>query len=79
MNKLNHETGMITNICHNEELEFLVSIYEKYDTFGMRYPECKFGRLIHITNHSESIIKQNDDCYIPIYEGKMCIRDRPGR
>lgn len=71
LNKLNPETGMIPNICHNEELEFLVSIYEKYDTFGMRYPECKFGRLVHLTNHSESIIKQNDDGYIPIYEGKF--------
>ena len=70
MNKLNPETGMIPNICHNEELEFLVSIYEKYDTFGMRYPECKFGRLVHLTNHSESIIKQTDNGYIPLYAVK---------
>lgn len=71
LNKLNPETGMIPNICHNEDLEFLINIYEKYDTFGTHYPECKFGRLVHLTNHSESIIKQNDTGYIPIYEGKF--------
>lgn len=71
LNKLNPETGMIPNISHNGELEFLVGIYEKYDTFGMLYPECKFGRLVHLTNHSENIVKQNDKGYIPIYEGKF--------
>lgn len=71
LNRLNPETGMIPNISHNEELEFLVSIYEKHNTFGMCYPECKFGRLVHLTNHSESIIKQDSPGFLPIYEGKF--------
>lgn len=71
LNKLNPETGMIPNISHNGELEFLAGIYEKHDTFGMQYPDCKFGRLVHLTNHSESIMKQDDIGYIPIYEGKF--------
>lgn len=71
LNKLNPETGMLPNICRKEELEFLINIYGKHDTFETHYPECKFGRLVHLTNHSESIIKQNDTGYIPIYEGKF--------
>lgn len=71
LNRLNPETGMIPNISHTEELEFLVGIYENHDTFGVCYPECKFGRLVHLTNHSESIIKQDTFGFLPIYEGKF--------
>lgn len=71
LNKLNPETGMIPNISHNEELEFLADIYEKHDTFAMHYPDCKFGRLVHLTNHSGSIMKHSDNGFIPIYEGKF--------
>lgn len=71
LNKLNPETGMIPNIKHNRELEFLTGTYEKHDTFEMHYPDCKFGRLVHLTNHSESIMKQNGIGFIPIYEGKF--------
>ena len=71
LNKLNPKTGMIPNINYNVELEFLVSLYEKYNTFGTLYPECRFGRLVHLTNHSDSIITQNASGYVPVYEGKF--------
>lgn len=71
LNLLNPDTGMVPNIKSNEELEFLVNIYKKYKTFGEVYPLCKFGRLVHLTNHSASIKKQQEENYDQIYEGKF--------
>ena len=71
LNELNPDTGMIPNINSNEELEFLISIYKNYKVFGLIYPECRFGRLVHLTNHSKSILKTKKRGYLPIYEGKF--------
>ena len=71
LNELNPDTGMIPNIRSDEELEFLISIYENYRVFDQIYPECRFGRLVHLTNHSESIVKWEERGYLPIYEGKF--------
>lgn len=71
LNELNPDTGMIPNIRSNKELEFLVSIYKNHKTFGATYPECRFGRLVHLTNHSNSILKKEKKGYLPIYEGKF--------
>ncbi len=71
LNRLNPDTGMFPNIRNKEELLFLISIYEKQHVFGTVYPECRFGRLVHLTNHSDSIKKNEEDGYRPIYEGKF--------
>lgn len=71
LNKLNPDTGMIPNVSSEEELEFLISIYENHKVFGLIYPECRFGRLVHLTNHSGSILKREEKGYLPIYEGKF--------
>lgn len=71
LNKLNPDTGMLPNINSNEELEFLISIYKNNKVFSLIYPECKFGRLVHLTNHSSSIRKSEEKGYLPIYEGKF--------
>lgn len=71
LNKLNPETGMIPNVSSDEELEFLMSIYKSHKVFGLIYPECRFGRLVHLTNHSGSILKREEKGYLPIYEGKF--------
>ncbi len=71
LNAINPETGMIPNISNHKELEFLLSIYKNHKTFGERYPLCKFGRLVHLTNHSAYIKKNREDNYDPIYEGKF--------
>lgn len=68
---LNPETGMLPNISNNEELEFLCNIYERNLTFGKKYKDCHFGRLVHLTNHSQYISRQYRDGYLPIYEGKF--------
>lgn len=71
LKKLNPDTGMIPNIRSHEELEFLISIYKGYRVFGAIYPDCRFGRLVHLTNHSEYIRKKEEEGYLPIYEGKF--------
>ncbi len=71
LNKLNPDTGMIPNVSSGEELDFLISIYKNHNIFGSIYPECRFGRLVHLTNHSESILRNQQAGYSPIYEGKF--------
>lgn len=55
---LNPETGMLPNITSNEELDFLCSVYNNNPTFGNEYTGCRFGRLVHLTNHSQHILRE---------------------
>lgn len=71
LNKLNPETGMLPNIRNGRELEFLIALYDKNQVFGKIYENCRFGRLVHLTNHSDSIVKKQEEGYLPIYEGKF--------
>lgn len=71
LNTLNPDTGMIPNISSQEELHFLTSVYKDNQIFNLAYPNCKFGRLVHLTNHSSSIKKNLGEGYSPIYEGKF--------
>ena len=71
LNILNPETGMVPNIKCNEELQFLKNIYCGRQPFGKLYPKCRFGRLVHLTNHSQYIRKEENRDYDPIYEGKF--------
>lgn len=68
---LNPETGMLPNITSNEELDFLCSVYNNNPTFGNEYTGCRFGRLVHLTNHSQHILREKKTGYLPIYEGKF--------
>ena len=68
---INPETGMIPNIKSTADLQFLVKMSKRNRTFGEVFPNCRFGRLVHLTNHSKMIKKELDDGYIPIYEGKF--------
>ncbi|WP_122641647.1 N-6 DNA methylase [Luxibacter massiliensis] len=71
LRKLNPDTGMLPNISNGEELKFLISLYDNNQIFGATYPDCKFGRLVHLTNHSDYIVKHEEPGYLPIYEGKF--------
>lgn len=68
---LNPETGMIPNITSNDDLNFLCGVYFDNPVFGEEYASCHFGRLVHLTNHSQQIINAEKDGYLPIYEGKF--------
>lgn len=71
LGSLNPETSMLPNISNNEELNFLCDIYSHNPTFGEKYKDCRFGRLVHLTNHSQYILRQYQEGYLPIYEGKF--------
>lgn len=71
LRKLNPDTGMLPNIRNGEELKFLISVYNNNPIFGATYPDCKYGRLVHLTNHSNYIVKNEEPGYLPIYEGKF--------
>lgn len=68
---INPETGMIPNIKNVEDLKFLMNLAKEKKSFGRVYKNCQFGRLVHLTNHSKLIKKQQEKGYIPIYEGKF--------
>lgn len=68
---LNPETSMLPNISNNEELKFLCNIYSHNPAFGEKYKDCRFGRLVHLTNHSQHILRHCQEGYLPIYEGKF--------
>lgn len=68
---LNPETGMLPNIKSNDELNFLCSVYNNNPIFGDEYSGCHFGRIVHLTNHSQYISHDEKVGYLPIYEGKF--------
>lgn len=68
---LNPETAMIPNIKNPDDLRFLLRMAQKNNPFGEIYYGCRFGRLVHLTNHSNVIKKQRNEGYLPIYEGKF--------
>lgn len=68
---INPKTGMVPNITNHEELDFLCGIYETHPVFGEVYANCHFGRLVHLTNHSQHISRERKEGFLPIYEGKF--------
>ncbi|WP_446898809.1 Eco57I restriction-modification methylase domain-containing protein [Clostridium sp. LBM24168] len=68
---LNPETGMLPNITDKSDIEFLIKAYNKYPRFEEVFPDCKFGRIVHLTAHAEAILKEATDKNLPIYEGKF--------
>ncbi len=71
LTKINPFTSTIPNVRHNEEIAFLRDSHNRFKLFSDVYPECHFGRLIHLTAHAASIDKQTSMNNVPIYEGKF--------
>lgn len=71
LKKLNPDTGMLPNIRKKDDLKFLCDIYTNNPVFGIQYKDCRFGRLVHLTNHSQYVVRENKRGYLPIYEGKF--------
>lgn len=68
---INPFTNMIPNISKNGDFKFLLSAHERLPLFEDVYPNCHFGRLVHLTAHSENISRKSNKKNIPIYEGKF--------
>ena len=71
LDMLNPETGMLPNIDSSDDLSLLIEIYKNNKVFRTEYPNVKFGRLVHLTNHHQDINKESIDDNIPVYEGKF--------
>lgn len=68
---LSPNTGMLPNISSHNELRLMLKIGRENNIFDKRFPEVKFGRIVHFTNHSDWITREAKPNYIPIYEGKF--------
>lgn len=69
--RINPFTGTIPNVRNNEEVYFLKEAHSRFKLFSEVYPDCHFGRLIHLTAHAQWIDKCASANNIPIYEGKF--------
>ena len=68
---LNPTTGMIPNIGSSKDLSILISIYKRCHTVSKEFPNLKYGRLVHFTNHSDDIEREKAVDNLPVYEGKF--------
>ena len=68
---VNPFTGMLPSITSTDDMQILVEIHKKLPLFDDVYPNCHFGRLIHLTAHAEYIDMEANENNIPIYEGKF--------
>lgn len=68
---LNPETKMIPNLNSGKDLTILSGLYSSFSVFSKVFPEAKFGRLVHLTNHVRHIDTEARDNNLPILEGKF--------
>src|SRR5699024_9396071 len=71
LNLLNPLTGMLPSVTDSTELTFLIEMHTLHPVLEQEFPDCKFGRLVHFTNHTDFIDRELKDDNIPIYEGKF--------
>lgn len=69
--KINPFTNMLPNVSKNDDFKFLIETHERLPLFKDVYSNCHFGRLVHLTAHSEYISKRAKKGYLPIFEGKF--------
>lgn len=67
---INPVTGTLPNVKSIAEIGMLVDMHRNARYFYNEY-KVKYGRLVHLTNHKEHIVKESKVGYIPIYEGKF--------
>ena len=71
LRRINPVTGLFPNVSSQSELEFILNIHSRKKIFHDVYPECHYGRLVHLTRDSEFIKTAPCAGFIPIIEGKM--------
>lgn len=68
---VNPNSCMIPNVSSVKELQTLMCFYANFKMFEIEFPKSQFGRLVHLTSHSEYIHKECIQDTIPVYEGKF--------
>lgn len=69
--RINPETGMLPNVASVTEFSFLLRAHRRLSVFAKEYPQCHFGRLVHLTAHAQYISTEPAENRLPIYEGKF--------
>ncbi len=69
--QINPETGLLPNVANKTEFAFLLRVHREFPVFSEVFPQCHFGRLVHLTAHAEHISKEPAENRVPIYEGKF--------
>jgi hypothetical protein len=68
---LNPSTGMIPNLSSSKDLMILMALYKRFRTVSVEFPQLKYGRLVHFTNHASDIDKEKHSDNVPVYEAKF--------
>lgn len=68
---INPETNMLPNLYSTEDLTILLKMYRTIPTLLQSFPEVKYGRLVHLTNHISFIDREPGQDNIAVYEGKF--------
>jgi hypothetical protein len=68
---LNPFTGMLPNFSNKREVNFLLRVSSDLPFFKNVYECVRFGRIVHLTSHSEFIARTKMRNNVPIYEGKF--------
>jgi hypothetical protein len=71
MKIINPFTKMLPNVNKTKDMQVLIDAHREFPIFEDVYPNCHFGRLIHLTAHASFIDTIPLDTNIPIYEGKF--------
>ena len=71
---VNPFTLMMPSISRNDDIHVLLDIHRRLPLFESVYPECRFGRLVHLTAHAHHVETQQNADNLPIYEGKFIER-----
>lgn len=74
MSTINPYTQMLPNISKSSDLQILLTAHKRLPLFDAVYPECHYGRLVHLTSHAKQIDTISTDKNLPIYEGKFIER-----
>ena len=69
--KINPSSKTLPDIDNPKVLEFLLQEHRSKRVFAEVYPDCHFGRLVHLTNHAEWIARTKSNSNLPVFEGKF--------
>lgn len=71
LSQMNPSTKTLPDMESFEMYDFVSRLHKEHRVFSDVYPDAHFGRLVHLTMHSEHIHKTPGDNRLPIFEGKF--------
>jgi len=71
LDRINPETHTLPTVNCRDEFEMLASVSGHLPSFGEVFPDCRFGRLLHLTSHASHIHREPQQDRIPVLEGKL--------